>query len=242
VQLDASTVVLVLERGAAAVRRQHGAEVVGDLGEHRQQRHERTRRHAGQRRRPAGGDQARDARQVAEKQRGTTHGSDVGAPRGGNGLEQRAFGDSGAHLATDDAIEELPLVRRGARGELRQARIADAAGAGAGGRGHLGEGIGDVAQAQRRPGRLAVAPAPAKAAHTEDARIGGRERPAGQERDRDGNLLGVQGAEEARHLALLVQTPSQPLEAAAQGSELRECRHSGIVLSEFDSSPSRPVG
>jgi hypothetical protein len=242
VQLDAGAVVLVLERGAAAVRGQHGAEVVGDLGQHRQQRNERARRHAGQGRRAANGHQARHGREVAEKERGPAHGGDVGAPGGGDGLQQQALGDAGPHLAADDAPEEFALLGGGTRGQVGQPRVAGAPRAGAGRARDVCECLGDVAQRQWGPDRGFLAPAPAEPAHTEDARVRGGECAAGEEGDRHRHLVRRQGSQEGAHLPLLVQAAPEALETPAKGRKLPEGGHNGIVLSEFDSPAAPPVG
>ena len=125
-ELDARAVVLVLHRGGSAVRVQRLRRIGRDLGQHRQERHE----DAGRGRREglgAAGERERGHRgEVAGDERGPAHPRGRSAGRLRYRLQRQSVREAHAHLAEDDALEEVALLLGGARGQLAEARLAQA--------------------------------------------------------------------------------------------------------------------
>jgi hypothetical protein len=227
VELDPGSVVLELQPGAAAVGRQRFRDVGGQLGQHGQQRHEEPGRCRGQPGRPLDERQRGHRGQVAEEERGAPHQSGLGTGRLGNGLQHQTVGDARAHLATDDVGELGALERGRPGGQGPQLLVAQAADAGAAGRRHRGEGLGHLADRERRPapGRRQLG----QAAHVQDPRIRRGKRAAGEEGHRGGHLARGQRAEVGRDQAPLVEASRGVAESPAQRRQLAEGGHGQLL-------------
>ena len=151
VELDARAVVLVLDRGGAAVGGQRLVHVARDLGQHRQQRHEDARRRGGQRLRPLPQRERGHRGEVAGHQRGAAHRRRRHAGRFRDGLQHEPLGEAHAHLAEDHALEQVALLRRRARGQLAEPRVAHLPRPRPRRLGHRPERLRHIGQRQRLP-------------------------------------------------------------------------------------------
>ena len=218
VQLDARAVVLVLERRGAAVGLEHVLEVLGDLGEHRQQRNERSHARRRERGGAAAGGQHRHHGQITEPQRRAPRALERCREGARDGFEHEPVGDSRSHFARDDPLERLPLVRRRPSRERAQQIVAGPTRAGAAGLGDLAERRREVPERQRRRRGRPVRERrqPADSEHT---RIGLRKRAAREERDGGAHGVGGKSSQIVREHGELVE----PARARAQPpAEIRE--------------------
>ena len=120
VELDARAVVLVLERRGAAVSREHLAEILGDLGEHRQERHARLHARRRERRGAAAGGERRHRGEIAEPERRAPRALERRTERARDRLEHEPVGHPRAQLTDHDLLERLALLRRGPGGQGAQ--------------------------------------------------------------------------------------------------------------------------
>ena len=196
---------------------QHVLEVLGDLREHGQQRHARTRARRRERLGPGPRRQRRHLGQVAQPQHGAARGLERDRVRAGDRLEHEAVRHARAHLARDDSLQRLPLVRRRPRGQRAQPLVAGSPRPRALRGGDLGEGRRDVRQREGRSRRLALGRG--QPAHAEHARVGGRKGAPRKEGDRGRDNVGRERPEELREQGEL----GQARRAGAQPpAELRE--------------------
>ena len=237
VDLHAGAVVLELERGAPAVGAQDVTEVGGDLGQHRQQRHEGSRSDAGQRGRTATQREHGHGREIAEEERRAPHGGQVRAGGGGDRFQHETIGHAGAHLPADDPAQELTLLARSPSRQLRQRGLAGPSRAAAHRRGDGAEGRADIAQRQRSARPLAHAAR--KAPHAEHPGVGRRKRVASEERHRQRDFVRLDRAEKIRHQATLVEAAGTRFQSASQRGEVGQQGHD--VILERD-SPAAPRG
>ena len=221
-ELDAGAVVLVLERGGPPVGGQDVLEVVGDLGEHGQERDARTRGGGSERRGSTLSRQRRDLGEVAEHQRRAASRLERSREGAGNRLEHEPVRHPRPHLARDDPLQRLPLVRRRPRHQATQQLVADPSRAGAARIGDGGERRRDVFEREGRPGGFGGVRQPADSEH---ARIGRRKSPAREERDRGADGVGRKRAEVLGEERELVEPRRARPEPPAEGREPPELDH-----------------
>ena len=125
------------------------ADVTGDLREHGQEGNEHARPRGRQGLRAAAQGEGGDGGEVARDEGGPPHRRGGDAGRLGDGLEHEAFREAHAHLAVDDALEEVPLGLRGTLRQLPESRLAQTTRPRAARLGHVAESLRDVGQRER---------------------------------------------------------------------------------------------